>query len=94
MLRIIGRWALRAAAAIAVAAVLVYAGDWACYELRGTPQSSVQVNRMLVVPLNNGKHEYDFEGTFNESCSVSLFPQGGLDACWWLRRHTNQNVSI
>lgn len=85
---------LRVAAALAAAAVLLYAGDWATFELRGTPQKSVQVSRMLVVPLNNGKQEFDYEGVFDEPCSVSLFPQGGMSACWWLRRHPKENVTV
>ncbi len=94
MLRTIGRWMLRVAATIAVAAVLVYLCDWATFTLRGAPASSVQVNRMLVVPLNNGKREYDDEGIFDEPCSVSLLPQGGMSACWWLRKHTREDVTI
>ncbi|HZB89085.1 MAG TPA: hypothetical protein VE291_10535 [Terracidiphilus sp.] len=94
MLRGIRRWMLRAAAAVAVAAVLLYAGDWAAFELRGSPQASVQVSRMLVVPLNNGKSEYDYQGTFDEPCSVSLFPQGGMNACWRVRRNPREVVNI
>jgi hypothetical protein len=49
---------------------------------------------MLVVPLNNGKSEYDYQGTFDEPCSVSLFPQGGMNACWRVRRNPREVVNI
>ncbi len=94
MLRRIGRWTLRVAAAIAVAAVLLYLGDWAVFTLRGAPQATVHVTRVLVVPLNNGKREFDYEGTFDEPCSRSLFPQGGMNACWRLRRNPSEIQSI
>ena len=64
------------------------------YKLEGSPQSTVTVNRTLVVPLKNNKEEYDYVGTFDEQCSISLFPQGGLSPCWELRRNTNQNVKL
>jgi hypothetical protein len=73
---------------------VTFAGDWAAFKLQGSPQSTVTVNRMLVVPLKNNKQEYDYMGTFDEPCSISLFPQSGISPCWWLRRHTNQNVKI
>jgi len=44
--------------------------------------------------LKNNKEEYDYIGTADEPCSVSLFPQGGMPPCWWLRRNTNQNVKV
>jgi hypothetical protein len=52
------------------------------------------VSRTLVVPLKNNKEEYDYEGTFDEPCSVSLFPQLGLSPCWRLRRNTNENIKL
>jgi hypothetical protein len=42
------------------------------------------------VPLKGQKEEYDYLGTADVPCSRSLFPQGGNDPCWHLRRNPNQ----
>lgn len=94
MLQLMGRWLLRAAAGLIALVVLTYAVDWAAYRLEGSPQSSVTVNRTLVVPLKNNKQEYDYVGTFDEPCSVSLFPQNGLTPCWKLRRNPNEDENL
>lgn len=84
------QWLLRVFLALAAASIAVYAGDWAIYRARGSPQSSVTVNRYLSVPLKGQKLEYDFLGTSAVPCSVSLFPQGDQDPCWYLRRNPNK----
>jgi hypothetical protein len=94
MLRAIGRWLFRVAVALVVALAATYAADWIAFRLQGSPQSTVTVSRTLVVPLKNNKEEYDYVGTFDEPCSISLFPQGGLSPCWQLRRNTNQNIKL
>ena len=88
------RWLQRIAVVLAMSFVAVYGGDWAVFKLRGSPQSKVTVNRYLAVPLKGGKQEFDYQGTSDVPCSVSLFAQNGLDACWQLRRHTNQGMSL
>ena len=85
---------LRVAAALAIGVAVTYSADWIAFRLQGLPQSTVTVSRTLVVPLKNNKEEYDYEGTFDEPCSVSLFPQLGLSPCWRLRRNTNENIKL
>jgi hypothetical protein len=94
VVRKIGRWLFRIAVVLAAGFVATYAGDWIAFKLQGSPQSTVTVSRTLVVPLKNNKVEYDYVGTFDEPCSISLFPQGDLAPCWQLRRNTNQNVKL
>jgi hypothetical protein len=94
VLGLLGRWLFRAAIVLAAAFVVIYAGDWTVFKLRGSPQSRVTVNRYLTVPLKGNKTEFDYLGTSDVPCSISLFPQGGQSPCWQLRRHTNQNVSL
>lgn len=94
MLRLIGRWLWRGVVALLGLSVLTYAVDWTTFRLQGSPQSTVTVNRMLEVPLKNNKTEFDYVGTFDEPCSVSLFPQIGLSPCWQLRRNPNQNEKL
>jgi len=94
VLKLIGRWLFRIAVFAAAAVAATFAADWAAFRLQGSPQATVTVNRTMVVPLKNNKHEYDYMGTFEEPCSISLFPQDNLTPCWWLRKHTNENVQI
>jgi hypothetical protein len=94
VVRRIGRWLFRIALVLAATCVATFAGDWIAFKLQGSPQSTVTVSRTLVVPLKNNKVEYDYVGTFDEPCSISLFPQGDLAPCWQLRRNTNQNVKL
>lgn len=94
MLQLIGRWLLRGILALIALVALTYAVDWIAFRLEGSPQSVVTVNRTLVIPLKNNKMEYDYVGTFDEPCSVSLFPQIGLSPCWQLRRNPNQNEKL
>jgi hypothetical protein len=84
----------RIAAVLAMAFVAVYGGDWAIYKLRGSPQSKVTVNRYMAIPLKGNKQEFDYLGSLDAPCSLSLFPQGGLPPCWQLRRNPNQGLKI
>jgi hypothetical protein len=94
VLRKIGRWFFRAVLVLAAGCVATYAVDAIAFKLEGSPQSTVTVSRTMVVPLKNNKEEYDYVGTFDEPCSISLFPQGGMSPCWHLRRNPNQNVKL
>jgi len=94
MLQLIAQWLLRSVFALIALIALTYGADWIAYRLEGSPQSTVTVNRTLLVPLKNNKMEYDYVGTFDEPCSVSLFPQNGLTPCWKLRRNPNENEKL
>jgi hypothetical protein len=88
------RWLGRAAVVLVAAFVALYGSDWAIYKLRGSPTSTVTVSRFLTVPLKGNKIEYDYIGTANVACSVSLFPQAGQSPCWHLRRNPNQTTNL
>jgi hypothetical protein len=91
---VIKRWMERIIAAVIVLFVGVYGGDWAVYQLRGSPRSTVTVNRYVAIPLKGNKQEYDYLGSQETPCSVSLFSQGGLTPCRQLRRNPNQGMNI
>jgi hypothetical protein len=74
--------------------VIAYVGDWAIFRLRGWPRSTVTINHFLTVPLKGNKEEYDYLGSEDVPCSVSLFPQAGLSSCWLLRRNPNQRTTL
>ena len=88
------RWLLRAVVVVAAAFVATYAGDWAIFKLRGSPLSTVTVNRYMTIPLKGNKQEFDYLGSFDAPCSISLFPQAGQAACWQLRRNPNQGMTM
>jgi hypothetical protein len=87
-------WLKRIAITLVVVGILAYAGDWAVFTLRGAPTSTVTVSRFQTVPLKGNKVEYDYLGTADVPCSVSLFPQAGQSPCWRLRRNPNQTVDL
>jgi hypothetical protein len=87
------RWLWRAVVVLAAGFVAVYAGDWAVYKLRGSPQSKVTVNRYVTIPLKGNTQEFDDLGASDVPCSRSLFPQAGQSTCWQLRRNTNQGIT-
>jgi hypothetical protein len=88
------RWIGRVVVVLVAGFIAVYGGDWAIYNLRGSPTSTVTVNQMMSVPLKGNKTEYDYTGSADVACSVSLFPQSGLSPCWRLRRNPNQNTNL
>jgi hypothetical protein len=94
MMRWLVHWLLQAIVVLAVAFVAAYGGDWAVFKLRGSPTSKVTVNRYLTIPLKGNKQEFDYLGAIDAPCSVSLFPQAGLSACWQLRRNPNQGITL
>ncbi|MGD0548456.1 MAG: hypothetical protein ABR991_11600, partial [Terracidiphilus sp.] len=90
MMRCLVRWLQRGFVVLVAAIVVVYAADWAVFKLRGSPQDKVTVNRYVTIPLKGNKQEFDYLGSSDVPCSVSLFPQTGETPCWRLRRNPNQ----
>jgi hypothetical protein len=91
---LIWKWVWRTVITLVAAFVLLYAGDWAVYKMRGSPQGSVTVSRTLSVPLEGNKTEVDYLGTSDVACSISLFSQSGESPCWQLNRNRNQNTTM
>lgn len=92
--RLILKWLRRTVLTAVAIFIALYLGDWAVYKLRGSPQGHVQVSQTLVVPLKGNKQEFDYLGTSDVPCSVSIFSQNGEDACWQLRRNQNQDRKL
>jgi hypothetical protein len=88
------RWIERIVVGLLLLAAALYGGDCAVFQLRGSPQSKVTISRYVAIPLKGNKQEYDYLGTMDAPCSVSLFSQAGLTPCWQLRRHPNQGLNI
>lgn len=88
------RWLLRGILVLLAGFVVIYLGDSALFLLRGSPLSKVTVNQFQSVPLKGTKIEYDYLGSSDVPCSLSLFPHAGQNPCWYLRRNPNQNTSL
>jgi hypothetical protein len=91
-----GHWGRRLGKVVIGMIVLLgvlYAGDCIVMRFRitrGTAYGSVEVHQFLATSLKDNKTEYDLVGTFQQTCSRSIFPQKGMSACWWLQRHSSQ----
>jgi hypothetical protein len=94
MMRWLGRWVPRVLLAIAVFSLAAFAVDFMVFKLRGSPHSTVAVSQFMEVPLKSGLPEYDYLGTSNVFCAEALFPQGGQDPCWHVRRNQTQWVKL
>lgn len=90
----LGKWMRRVVIALVAVFILLYGGDWAVYKMRGSPQGSVTVSRMISVPLKGNKTELDYLGASDVTCSVSIFSQSGESPCWQLRRNRIQTTTM
>jgi hypothetical protein len=82
---------------VLLAAALVYVCDSVSLRYR-IPNNraqfgSVVVRRMWVIPMKDGKAQYAFDPPAPQECVNSLFPHYGDPPCWYLRRHTRQQVN-
>ena len=81
------RWLGLGVLALLGAAALIYLGDTALFYLRDQPKDQINVTRYMATPLKGNKTEFFYEGTGPYSCARALFSQGGMDPCWYRRRH-------
>jgi hypothetical protein len=84
---------LRPAIVVVSLFVMLYLADWVVLRIRvaqGTGYGSVEVHQFLSTSLKGSKTEYDMTGTFQQTCSHSVFPHDGNLPCWWLERHTSR----
>src|SRR4051812_9697098 len=75
------------------AALLLWLADWAVWRVRarqGGGYDTVVVNQILLTPLKNHRMKADEQNTMAQPCARALFPHGGNDPCWWLRRHATE----
>ena len=80
----------RTVAGVLLLALASWPLDWAVWRLRvaaGGGMGQVQVSHFTVAELKANKENYYYDGTGPVDCSLSLFPEAGSGACWWLARH-------
>jgi hypothetical protein len=92
------RIVLKTVIALLGAAGSFYIGDYAVLRCRivrnRAPYGSVTVNVYYAVPQKNGKMEYDFQSSQPEVCVNSVLPHVGYAPCWYLRRHSDQQIQL
>jgi hypothetical protein len=87
ILRFLGRMAM----GLMIAAIVLWLVDWAIFAVRsarGNAYDTVEVQQFLSTALKGNKEEYDYLGTTQVQCAKALFPRGGVNPCWWQRKHT------
>jgi hypothetical protein len=83
------------AASVLVLLIVVYVADYAVLRLRGAARyDTIQVDVIDQIPQKGNKAEYIPEGRQPQTCVRSLFPHDGNQPCWYLRRHTTQQVNF
>lgn len=92
------RCMIRAVIALLAAVVLLYAADFVVLKVRiatgRNPYGTVTVRSYYSIAKKNNKVEYDYIGTEDETCTHSLFPQGGHNPCWYASSHTERKIEI
>jgi hypothetical protein len=92
------RLLLQSLAGMVAFAALVYVGDYVFLRYRMLRHQgvlgNVTVTPLYVIQQKSGKTEYDFAQPQNQPCVYSLFPHFGDPPCWYLSRHTQQQINI
>jgi hypothetical protein len=77
--------------------LMTYAGDYLVLRIRVARNSgydSVTVRQYYAINEKNNRTEYVFGSTQDQPCVNSLFGHQGLQTCWYLRRHPEQQIKI
>ena len=92
------RLRLRLLGAVILFAAYAYAADYLSLRFRfpgnRNPFGTVTITQTYVIHEKNGKTEYQFPPPQDQVCVQSLFPHFGCSPCWYLRRHSQQQIDI
>ncbi len=95
---ILKRLFLRIVAAIVLATAFVYMVDYGILRFRVAsnrqPFSTVTVHPYYAVPQKDQKTEFMLGDPTDQQCVHSLFPHMGDSPCWYLTRHTDQQIDM
>jgi len=95
--------AKRTVLAVILLVALVYAGDYLMVRWRmahpsaGDAFGTVKMERLLAIPLKDGKTEYEFDAQQPEviaPCVHALFPHMGDSPCWYLQRNSQKPIPM
>ncbi len=71
-----------------------YLVDYAVLRLRGSPTGTVRVRPVYAVPQKNKSTEFMLGDAEDQTCVNSLFPHLGDQPCWYLKKHTEQQIDM
>lgn len=95
--------AQRAVLALILLVALVYAGDYLMVRWKmahpktGDAFGTVKMERLLAIPLKDGKTEYELDAQQPEvitPCVHALFPHMGDSPCWYLQRNSQKPIPM
>ena len=72
--------------------VIVYASDDMWARLQGRPTEEMKIGRMYAAMNHWNQVEYSVGPPVMETCIDALMPHFGYVPCWYLRRHTIQQI--
>jgi len=93
-MRTVLRTALWGCLALAALATFVYGADDVCARFRGRPVEQVRIGRYYAAMNRWNQIEYSVGSPIVETCVDTLLPHFGHTPCWYLRRHTIQEVDV
>jgi hypothetical protein len=92
MLRSVRNIVLWGGLALAGLTASIYAGDDLWARLQGQPKEQMKVGRFYAAMNHWNQVEYSVGTPIIETCVDALMPHFGYVPCWYLRRHTIQQV--
>ena len=73
-------------------AAFLYAADDISARFRGRPVEQIKIGRYYAVMNRWNEMEYSVGSPTMETCVDALLPHFGHKPCWYLKRHTIQEV--
>ena len=73
-------------------AALIYVADDLWARFRGRPVEHIKVGRYYAAVNHWNEVEYSVGKPVIETCADTLMPHFGYTPCWYLRRHTIQQI--
>lgn len=88
----------RTIAAIILAIVALYVGDYSVLRFRiatnRAPYGTVTVRPYYAVPRKDHKTEFLFDDPQDQTCVNSLLPHMGDTPCWYLSRNKDKRINM
>lgn len=91
-MRTVLKIALRGGFALVALAAFVYGADDVCVRFRGRPVEQIKVDHYYAVTNRWKELEYSTGSPSIETCVDALLPHFGHTPCWYLKRHTLQEI--
>ncbi len=91
-MRTIRKFVLRACLALVSLTASIYVADDLWARLRGRPVERIKVGRLYAAVNHWNEVEYSVGTPVVETCVDALMPHFGYTPCWYLRRHTIQQI--